>query len=125
MRRLRAGMNEALQLEVRSLQLRLWHILTSQTSHLLRDSTSWLHASPRSMAQQRLWYFQDRYLALCRRIRCVVSLYRHWERADLALLGWVVLGKHTKIEDPGLNFRDAFAGSSHSGNDVRSLVTHT
>lgn len=32
--------------------------------------------------------------------------------------GWVVLGGHTKIEDPTLNFRDAFAGSSHSSNDV-------
>ena len=38
------------------------------------------------------------------------------ERA--ALLGWVVLSGRTHIEDPHANFRNAFAGSSHSSNDV-------
>lgn len=32
--------------------------------------------------------------------------------------GWVVLSGHTRIQDPHANFRDAFAGSSHSSNDV-------
>jgi solute carrier family 7 (L-type amino acid transporter), member 9/15 len=35
------------------------------------------------------------------------------------LLGWVVLSGRTRIEDPHVNFRHAFAGSSHSSNDVR------
>lgn len=32
--------------------------------------------------------------------------------------GWVVLSGHTRIKDPHVNFRNAFAGSSHSSNDV-------
>lgn len=32
--------------------------------------------------------------------------------------GWVVLSGHTRVADPHANFRNAFAGSSHSGNDV-------
>lgn len=36
----------------------------------------------------------------------------------------MVLGGHTRIQDPHANFRDAFAGSSHSSNDVSVLVCH-
>ena len=38
------------------------------------------------------------------------------------LLGWVVLGGHTKIENPHANFHNAFAGSSHSSNDVCTIL---
>ena len=30
----------------------------------------------------------------------------------IAILGFVVLGGNTKVEDPGLNFRDSFAGTA-------------
>lgn len=33
--------------------------------------------------------------------------------------GWVVLSGRTHIQNPHANFHDAFAGSSHSSNDVR------
>ena len=36
--------------------------------------------------------------------------------------GWVVLGGGTHIKDPHANFRDAFAGSSHSGSDASQQV---
>ncbi len=36
--------------------------------------------------------------------------------------GWVVLSGHTRIQDPHANFRNAFAGSSHSSNDVSAWV---
>ena len=33
-------------------------------------------------------------------------------------LGWVVLSGKTRVKDPHVNFRHAFAGSSTSGNGV-------
>ena len=38
------------------------------------------------------------------------------------MAGWAVLAGHTKVQDPHINFRNAFAGSSHSGNDVSSSI---
>jgi L-type amino acid transporter 9 len=35
--------------------------------------------------------------------------------------GWVVLSGHTQVKNPHANFRNAFAGSSHSSNDVSNL----
>jgi len=36
----------------------------------------------------------------------------------VVISGWVVLSGKTSVKDPYANFRDAFGGSSHSGNDV-------
>lgn len=49
------------------------------------------------------------------------SIAFHGEKPDHLPIGpgWVVLSGKTHIEDPYANFRDAFAGSSHSSNDVR------
>ena len=38
-------------------------------------------------------------------------------------IGWVVLSGHTRIQDPYVNFRHAFAGSSHSSNDVGHCIS--
>ncbi|KAJ7274122.1 amino acid transporter [Mycena rebaudengoi] len=40
----------------------------------------------------------------------------------IVITGWIVLGGKTHIEDPLLNFRDAFAGSSHSSNDYATAT---
>ena len=41
----------------------------------------------------------------------------------VVITGWVVLSGRTRIADPHVNFRNAFAGSSHSSNDViRTLL---
>ncbi|KAI0287365.1 amino acid transporter [Russula brevipes] len=37
-------------------------------------------------------------------------------------LGWVVLSGKTRVKDPHVNFRHAFAGSSHSGNDYATAM---
>ena len=36
----------------------------------------------------------------------------------VVVTGWVVLSGHTRVADPHANFRNAFQGSSKSGNDV-------
>ena len=36
----------------------------------------------------------------------------------VVITGWVVLSGNTHIADPEANFRNAFAGSSHSSGDV-------
>ena len=41
---------------------------------------------------------------------------------NIFLLGWAVLSGKTRVRDPHANFRNAFAGSSHSSNDVSNLV---
>ena len=38
----------------------------------------------------------------------------------LIVSGWVVLSGKTSVKDSHANFRDIFAGSSHSGNNVCS-----
>ncbi|EIW54674.1 high affinity methionine permease [Trametes versicolor FP-101664 SS1] len=40
----------------------------------------------------------------------------------VVITGWVVLSGKTHIEDPYANFRDAFAGSSHSSNDYATAT---
>ncbi|KAI0338061.1 amino acid transporter [Trametopsis cervina] len=40
----------------------------------------------------------------------------------IVITGWVVLSGHTRIEDPHVNFRNAFAGSSHSSNDYATAT---
>ncbi|KAI0090101.1 amino acid transporter [Irpex rosettiformis] len=42
--------------------------------------------------------------------------------AFVVVTGWAVLAGHTKIQDPHINFRNAFAGSSHSGNDYATAM---
>jgi len=41
------------------------------------------------------------------------------KKSPESVQGWVVLAGGTRIKDPHANFRNSFAGSSHSGNDVR------
>jgi hypothetical protein len=41
--------------------------------------------------------------------------------SDYDTTGWVVLAGGTSVQDPHANFRNSFAGSSHSGNDVSSI----
>ncbi|OBZ67883.1 High-affinity methionine permease [Grifola frondosa] len=40
----------------------------------------------------------------------------------VVVTGWVVLSGHTHIKDPHANFRNAFAGSSHSSNDYATAT---
>ncbi|KAI0338060.1 amino acid transporter [Trametopsis cervina] len=40
----------------------------------------------------------------------------------VVVTGWAVLAGHTKIQDPHINFRNAFAGSSHSSNDYATAT---
>ncbi|THH00445.1 hypothetical protein EW026_g2089 [Hermanssonia centrifuga] len=40
----------------------------------------------------------------------------------VVITGWVVLSGHTRIQDPHANFRNAFAGSSHSSNDYATAT---
>jgi L-type amino acid transporter 9 len=40
----------------------------------------------------------------------------------VVITGWVVLSGKTRVADPHYNFRNAFAGSSTSSNDVRSII---
>ncbi|KAJ7741342.1 high affinity methionine permease [Mycena metata] len=40
----------------------------------------------------------------------------------IVITGWVVLSGKTHIQDPHLNFRNAFAGSSHSSNDYATAT---
>ncbi|KAM5542077.1 hypothetical protein V8D89_004387 [Ganoderma adspersum] len=40
----------------------------------------------------------------------------------VVITGWAVLAGHTSVEDPHANFRDPFAGSSHSSNDYATAM---
>ncbi|EKM55497.1 uncharacterized protein PHACADRAFT_195531 [Phanerochaete carnosa HHB-10118-sp] len=40
----------------------------------------------------------------------------------VAASGWAVLARHTKVTDPHIKFRNAFAGCSHSSNDYATAL---
>ncbi|KAI0823463.1 amino acid transporter [Trametes gibbosa] len=51
-----------------------------------------------------------------------LSLFKIIILVFIVITGWVVLSGKTHIEDPHANFRDAFAGSSHSSNDYATAT---
>lgn len=61
---------------------------------------------------------------------CLVSLMNLWqaEKANsfmcnsIAITGLVVLGGHTRVEDPHVNFRNAFEGTTSNGNGLATAL---
>ncbi|KAJ6504667.1 amino acid/polyamine transporter I [Mycena vitilis] len=51
-----------------------------------------------------------------------LSLFKVLVLVVIVVTGWVILSGKTHIQDPHLNFRDAFAGSSHSSNDYATAT---
>lgn len=41
---------------------------------------------------------------------------------SIAVTGLVVLGGHTRVEDPRANFRNAFAGTTSNGNGLSTAL---
>ncbi|KAF9239123.1 amino acid transporter [Melanogaster broomeanus] len=52
----------------------------------------------------------------------VLTIFKIVILAFVVITGWVVLSGNTNIADPRVNFRDAFAGSSHSSNDYATAT---
>lgn len=42
--------------------------------------------------------------------------------SSISITGLVVLGGHTRVEDPHANFRNAFDGTSHNGNGLATAL---
>ncbi|KAJ7439224.1 amino acid transporter [Mycena latifolia] len=51
-----------------------------------------------------------------------LSLFKIVVLLLIVITGWVVLSGKTHIQDPHVNFRDAFSGSSHSSNDYATAT---
>ncbi|KAI5116554.1 hypothetical protein M0805_007562 [Coniferiporia weirii] len=51
-----------------------------------------------------------------------LSVFKLFILTFIVITGWVVLGGHTRVQDPHANFRNAFAGSSHSGSDYATAM---
>ena len=41
---------------------------------------------------------------------------------SITITGWVVLGGHTRVEDPHTNFRNSFAGTTSNGNGIANAL---
>ncbi|GBE88809.1 High-affinity methionine permease [Sparassis crispa] len=52
----------------------------------------------------------------------LLSIFKTFILLFIVVTGWVVLSGHTSIKDPHANFRNAFAGSSHSGYDYATAM---
>ncbi|PCH35044.1 amino acid transporter [Wolfiporia cocos MD-104 SS10] len=52
----------------------------------------------------------------------VLSVFKVVILVFVVITGWVVLSGHTRIADPHYNFRNAFAGSSHSSYDYATAT---
>ncbi|KAL4261026.1 Cellular Amino Acid Transporter [Pleurotus pulmonarius] len=51
-----------------------------------------------------------------------LSLIKVFILVFVVVSGWVVLSGHTRVQEPHANFRDAFAGSSHSSGDYATAM---
>ncbi|KAJ7022767.1 amino acid transporter [Mycena alexandri] len=51
-----------------------------------------------------------------------LSLFKIVILVVVVIAGWVVLSGKTHVQDPHVNFRNAFTGSSHSGNDYATAT---
>ncbi|KZO94863.1 amino acid transporter [Calocera viscosa TUFC12733] len=51
-----------------------------------------------------------------------LSFFKVFILLFVVITGWVVLGGHTRVQNPTANFRNAFAGSSHSSNDYATAL---
>jgi len=51
-----------------------------------------------------------------------LSVFKIFILLFVIITGWVVLSGHTRIADPHANFRNAFAGSSHSSGDYATAT---
>lgn len=51
-----------------------------------------------------------------------LSLIKVFILIFVVVSGWVVLSGHTRVKEPHANFRDAFAGSSHSSGDYATAM---
>ena len=91
-----------------------------QSFSLLPFFTDW----PQRLASY-LWMYVILFLSLSRysaSSKQVLSISKIIILLFVVISGWVVLSGKTSVADPYVNFRNAFAGSSTSSNDVRSLM---
>ncbi|KAI0760733.1 amino acid transporter [Fomes fomentarius] len=51
-----------------------------------------------------------------------LSLFKIFILVFIVITGWAVLAGNTRVQDPHANFRNAFAGSSHSSNDYATAT---
>ena len=68
--------------------------------------------------------FQNYYPGVHHHYRYVIPLAAVSHTLWFLLAGWVVLSGKTRVQDPRANFRNAFAGSSQSSNDVNYFLSH-
>ncbi|KAF8469286.1 amino acid transporter [Russula ochroleuca] len=52
----------------------------------------------------------------------VLTLFKTVVLLLIVVTGWIVLSGKTQVKDPHVNFRHAFAGSSHSGHDYATAM---
>ncbi|KAI0045635.1 amino acid transporter [Auriscalpium vulgare] len=52
----------------------------------------------------------------------LLSLFKVFILVFIVVTGWVVLAGGTRVKNPHANFHNAFAGSSHSGNDYATAI---
>jgi len=87
------------------------------SSHLFRYPSARFDAPHWCICDERKDYFTLFVYELI--LKQLLTIFKITILLLVVISGWVVLSGKTSVEDPHANFRDAFGGSSHSGNDVR------
>lgn len=106
---------------------RTWpHTSTRHNRYECRSSSSCLFSFKafRWLFKTGTQCFQNYYPGVHHHYRYVIPLAGVSHTLWFLLAGWVVLSGKTRVQDPRANFRNAFAGSSQSSNDVNYFLSH-
>ncbi|OSX61223.1 hypothetical protein POSPLADRAFT_1146133 [Postia placenta MAD-698-R-SB12] len=104
----------------------LWYVVTHRLSSILVvagvEATRW---KERGIALGVIFFvtflhgFTPRLGVL---VMNVLSVFKIVILLFVVIAGWAVLSGHTRVKDPHANFRDSFAGSSHSSYDYATAT---
>jgi hypothetical protein len=92
------------------------------SSHLLRNTSTRIDPQDRRVDHERMQAFIFTLLLYSTPSFQTLSIFKIVILLFVVVTGWVVLSGKTRVADPHYNFRNAFAGSSTSSNDVRSMI---
>lgn len=92
------------------------------SSYLLRNPSTWIDPQDRRTDHERMQAFTFTLSSYSTSSFQSLSIFKIVILLFVVVTGWVVLSGKTRVADPHYNFRNAFAGSSTSSNDVCSMI---
>jgi hypothetical protein len=117
-----AGMSVESHLEVWYFTQLACHGRFIASSYLLRNPSTRIDSKDRRANHERMQTLIFRLPSYSTSFFQLLSIFKIVILLFVVITGWVVLSGKTRVTDPHYNFRNAFAGSSTSSYEVRSVI---